>query len=172
MPSRELLRDLLRHMEWADARVWAAVPTEEPADPRLHRLLLHIHTVQFAFLTIWRGGDLNEVFNRASAASSRLADVVSWAHTYYPQAYAFLDALHDEGLAQPVEMPWAAEVTNILGRVPGVTTLAETVVQVTSHSTYHRGQVNLCLRDLGAEPPLVDYIAWLWNGRPAAEWKA
>lgn len=171
MPSRELLRDLLRHMEWADARVWAAVPLDEPADSRLHRLLLHIHTVQFAFLTIWRGGDLNDVFTRVNALS-RLADVVSWARTYYPQAYTFLDATDDQRLTLPVEMPWAAQVTNMLGRVPGVTTMAETVVQVTSHSTYHRGQVNLCLRDLGAEPPLVDYIAWLWNGRPDAEWKA
>jgi uncharacterized damage-inducible protein DinB len=127
--------------------------------------------VQFAFLTIWRDGDLNEVFNRANAAS-RLADVSSWARTYYPQAYAFLEATTDDRLAQPVEMPWAAQVAKMIGRVPGVTTMAETVVQVTSHSTYHRGQINLCLRDLGAEPPLVDYIAWLWNGRPAAEWKA
>ena len=36
-----------------------------------------------------------------------------------------------------------------------------------SHSTYHRGQVNARLREIGAEPPLVDYIAWLWFDRPA-----
>jgi uncharacterized damage-inducible protein DinB len=171
MPSRELLRDLLRHMEWADAAVWAAVPSDEPADTRLHRLLLHIHTVQYAFLTIWRAGDLMDVFNRANALR-RLADVVGWARGYYPQAYAFVDAADEARLVQPVEMPWAAQVTATLGRTPGVTTMAETMLQVTSHSTYHRGQVNLCLRDLGAEPPLVDYIAWLWNGRPDAEWKS
>jgi uncharacterized damage-inducible protein DinB len=42
--------------------------------------------------------------------------------------------------------------------------------QVTSHSTHHRGQVNARLRALGGEPPLVDYIAWVWFGKPAADW--
>jgi uncharacterized damage-inducible protein DinB len=40
------------------------------------------------------------------------------------------------------------------------------------HSTYHRGQVNARLRELGIEPPLTDYIAWIWFGRPEAEWPA
>ena len=48
--------------------------------------------------------------------------------------------------------------------------MAETCLQVCSHSTYHRGQVNARLREIGAEPPLVDYIAWLWFERPAADW--
>ncbi len=51
-------------------------------------------------------------------------------------------------------------------------TLAETVLQITSHTTYHRGQVNMRLRELGAEPPLTDFIAWIWLGRPEAEWEA
>jgi uncharacterized damage-inducible protein DinB len=38
------------------------------------------------------------------------------------------------------------------------------------HTVYHRGQVNARVRALGGEPPLVDYIAWLWLGRPAPEW--
>ncbi len=42
--------------------------------------------------------------------------------------------------------------------------------QVANHSTYHRGQVNRSLRQLGGEPPLVDYIAWVWFGKPKAEW--
>jgi len=42
---------------------------------------------------------------------------------------------------------------------------------VALHSLYHRGQVNARLREVGGTPPLVDYIAWLWFGRPAAEWK-
>ena len=69
-----------------------------------------------------------------------------------------------------MELPWAAGLTKRFGREPAPATLAETAFQVASHSTYHRGQVNTRLRELGAEPPLVDYIAWLWLGRPAAEW--
>jgi uncharacterized damage-inducible protein DinB len=72
----------------------------------------------------------------------------------------------------PLAMPWAAQIAERLGRSIGTTTIGEACFQVTSHSTYHRGQVNARLRELGAEPPLVDYIAWLWFDRPAAEWKA
>ena len=44
--------------------------------------------------------------------------------------------------------------------------------QVASHSTYHRGQVNARLREVGGTPPLVDYIAWIWFGRPAPNWSS
>jgi uncharacterized damage-inducible protein DinB len=53
-----------------------------------------------------------------------------------------------------------------------MTTLGETMLQIASHSTHHRAQNNSQLRELGAKPPLVDYIAWLWSGRPDAEWPA
>ena len=167
--SRELVRDLLHHMEWADARVWSSVPTDAPVDGRMRQLLLHIHVVQYAFLTIWNAGDVNAIFQRANAMQS-LDEIRAWAREYYPQAHALLDALADERLGQPVQMPWAAQIAEYLGGAPGITTLGETMLQVTSHSTYHRGQVNARLRELGAEPTLVDYIAWLWSGRPAAAW--
>jgi uncharacterized damage-inducible protein DinB len=169
MYSRVLLRDLLWHMEWADARVWAAVPAVR--DDRLHQLLVHVHTVQRAFLTIWTRGDVNAVFTAAQQLSNP-ADAASWARSYYPEAHAFLDSVTADHFNDLIQMPWAAEITGVLGRPPHPTTLAETVFQVTSHSTYHRGQVNVRLRELGVEPPLVDYIAWLWSGRPAAEWRA
>ena len=171
MFSRDLLRDLLHHMEWADARVWTAVAHAQPADPRLQQLLTHIHTVQHAFLTIASGGDVNAVLQRGNALQA-LPDLLTWARSYYPQAYAFLETAVQERLAEAIEMPWAAELTTVLGRPPAPTTVGETWFQVTSHTTYHRGQVNARLRDLGIEPPLVDYIAWLWGGRPAAEWPA
>ncbi|MGH9902557.1 MAG: DinB family protein, partial [Pyrinomonadaceae bacterium] len=57
-----------------------------------------------------------------------------------------------------------------IGRAPATTTAGETALQVVLHGTYHRGQVNARLKEVGGVPPLVDYIAWLWLGRPAAEW--
>ena len=32
------------------------------------------------------------------------------------------------------------------------------------------GQINARLREIGGEPPLVDYIAWIWLGRPTVNW--
>jgi uncharacterized damage-inducible protein DinB len=57
-----------------------------------------------------------------------------------------------------------------LGRAPEMTTVGETVLQVAMHSQYHRGQINARLRQLEVETPLVDYIAWIWLGRPSPQW--
>jgi uncharacterized damage-inducible protein DinB len=48
--------------------------------------------------------------------------------------------------------------------------VVEAMLQVVMHSGYHHGQVNARLRELGAEPPLTDYIVWLWFDRPPAQW--
>jgi hypothetical protein len=34
---------------------------------------------------------------------------------------------------------------------------------------YHRGQVATRLRERGGEPPLTDFIAWIWMHRPAPD---
>jgi uncharacterized damage-inducible protein DinB len=167
---RDVLRDLVRHMEWADARVWHATPATEPDDARLKLLLGHIHVVQRAFLTIWTRGDVGLVLQKGEQLAS-LAEIRQWAQPYYGEAHAFLDSVSDAELAEIVEMPWAQQIADYLGHRPGPTTVAETMFQVTSHSTYHRGQVNTRLRELNVTPPLVDYIAWLWGNRPAAEWR-
>src|SRR3712207_8793108 len=41
----------------------------------------------------------------------------------------------EEDLARPAVMPWASGFAEYLGREPAVTTLAETMTQVTLHST-------------------------------------
>ena len=167
MYSLELLRDLYRHMEWADGNIWESVRhvEERPLDERLRALLLHLHTVQQAFLRIWTKQPL--AFPRESEFAT-LAALREWSLPYYAEVHAFLDAVPEANLDVVVPLPWAGELARHLGREPHTPTLRETIFQVTSHSTYHRGQVNARLRELGVEPRLVDYIAWIWFGRPAA----
>ena len=38
------------------------------------------------------------------------------------------------------------------------------------HSTYHRGQVAMRLKEMNVIPPLSDYIVWLWYGSPSHVW--
>jgi uncharacterized damage-inducible protein DinB len=167
------LIELYRHMEWADSSVWQAVralPAAAAAsDKRLHVLLYHIHMVQHAFVAAWRGVPAD---HRQPEDFVDLAAIESWARSYYQDVFGRLATLTGADLARPLALPWAGMLVEYLGRQPGETTLGETVFQVTSHSTYHRGQVNVRLRDLGGEPPLVDYIAWLWFDRPAPVWAA
>jgi uncharacterized damage-inducible protein DinB len=161
----DALRELYRHMEWADATVWRALLAHPPAarDDRLRNLLLHLHTVQRAFLDVWTGQPL-AFPNRDDFPD--VAAVQRWSQPTYAAAHRFLQSLDPDALGRPVILPWSAQLTAKFGRVPETPTLAETIFQVTSHSTYHRGQVNARLREIGGEPPLVDYIAWIWFGRP------
>jgi uncharacterized damage-inducible protein DinB len=170
MYPRAVLRELLNHMEWADARVWAAVPRTAPEDARLHQLLSHIHTTQQAFLAIWTQADVAAVFREAASAAT-LSALEAWARPYYAKAHAHLDAVTADHLNNLIVMPWADQISAALGHPPGPTTFAETIFQVTSHSTYHRAQVNTRLKELGVTPPLVDYIVWLWSERPKPEWR-
>jgi uncharacterized damage-inducible protein DinB len=152
-------------MAWADASVWRAVLGHPPAegDARLRNLLLHLHFVQRAFLHVWTS---RPVVLPGEAESGDIASVHAWAQPYSAELDAFFDRLDPAALTTPVEMPWIAEYEQQMGRRFAKPTLAETMFQVTSHSTYHRGQVNARLREIGGEPPLVDFIAWVWFGKP------
>jgi uncharacterized damage-inducible protein DinB len=162
------LRELLRHMEWADSKVWSAVLSHPAAsrDTRLVDLLLHLHGVQRAFLEMWRSTPFR-IPPRSDFPD--VASVHAAAQPYYAELEDFLATIDDASLDRVIDMPWLAEFERRTGRNFERPTLAETIFQVTSHSTYHRGQVNARLREVGGEPPLVDYIAWVWFGRPAPE---
>jgi uncharacterized damage-inducible protein DinB len=171
MITRDFLREAFRHMEWADATVWAAVPRGGAPDERLRHLLVHIHTVQRVFHVAWNGGTKSDAI-RMPDSFATLDDVREWARPGYQDLNAFLSSVDHSRLNAPFEMPWAKQLEATLGRPPGVSTLADTCFQVASHSTYHRGQVNARLRELAVEPPLVDYIAWIWFERPDPVWTA
>jgi uncharacterized damage-inducible protein DinB len=166
----DFLRQLCRHMEWADAEVWRAVMAHEPAgaDRRLGDLLTHLHLVQRLFLVVWQKQPFDPTRGRPEFATA--ADLRAWAQTYYAEAHTFLDTLDKPALTGEVSMPWVKSFEAQTGRTFSTPTLGETIFQVTSHSTYHRGQVNARLREVGGAPPLVDYIAWIWFGRPEPNW--
>lgn len=163
------LHDLFRHMAWADGRVWSAIlatPSTE-GDALLREKLWHIHLVQRAFLSIWSGTapDYREL-----STFPDLRALQQWGRTYHDEVRPFLGTLEEPALGQPVRLPWAAQLAATFGKDAADPTLRETLLQVAMHSTYHRGQVNTRLRELGGDPPLVDYIAWIWISRPTAEW--
>lgn len=168
MITTALVTDLFRHMEWADASVWRAVGASDAArhDANLRERLYHLHLVQRAFLRTWRG----EQYDAPYPTFDDTLSLGAWARTCYPEAFSHVESLADPDLARPMPLPWAARVARRLGQPPAVTSVGETMLQVAMHSTYHRGQVNSRLREIGGEPPLVDYIAWTWFGRPAPEW--
>ena len=165
------IRDLFRHMAWADALVWRATLAEPRAasDSVVRHRLFHIHFVQRGFLAVWR--DPSPGVPDAPAFTEAVA-LAAWGRRYHEEVAAYLDAVDALVLDEPIDIPWAGHVVGPSGRPVGPVTRAQTMLQVASHSTHHRGQVNARLRDLGSEPPLTDFIVWLWLGKPAPVWPA
>lgn len=162
--------DFFRHMEWADATVWSAVLASEaaPADTRLRDLLYHSHLVQRAFLRAWRGQPADLPY----PTFDHLPALMAWGRTFHDDAMPLVASWTPGVLTEPMPVPWASAVEQVIGRPPAMTTRGETVLQVAMHTHYHRGQITMRLREIGVAPPLVDYIAWLWFGRPAPAWPA
>ena len=169
MYQQELLRQLCAHMEWADARVWSAILGVEEAcqDQRLRDRLHHLHETQQAYLGMWTGQP-----PRSAESADSLAAVYEWAQTFYAASRSFVDVTGAPALAEPVSGVFVERMRQYLGPPQGTVTLGDTVMQVVTHTTHHRGQVMTRLRELGGTPPLVDYVIWLWTGTPAAAWDA
>lgn len=169
MNNLETLGELFRHMEWADAEVWAATIAhrEVAEDARLKERLYHIHMVQRAFLKVWQGAELKLL--KPDDFPDMWA-LLGWARDNYAEFSEYTGGLGKMDLERPIVMPWIEMFEARLGRKAEAPTFHETLIQVAMHSAYHRGQVSTRLRETGAEPPLTDFIVWVWMARPEPHW--
>jgi uncharacterized damage-inducible protein DinB len=168
--TRADVMQLFHHMEWADSVIWSSVEATEAArqDPVVMERLHHVHLVQRIYLQMWlrkpdRGREL--------ASFEGLSALHDWAQDYYRELRTFLGTLNDTTLGAPVEFPWADELVKWFGEVRPAT-IHETMIQVAMHTSHHRGQLCTMVRQLGGTPPLVDFIGWIWMGKPEPSWQS
>lgn len=163
------IRDLLSHAEWSDSVLWKTVVASREAatDAKVLGWLHHIHTVQQAFLALWLGREVKWVELAEFSDAEALAQ---WGRKGHSAMETFLSRADDPQLDRVLEIPWSSHFEARWGRPMAPVSLDQSIVQVAMHSAHHRGQVAARLRRLEVEPPLFDYIAWLWFGRPAPEW--
>jgi uncharacterized damage-inducible protein DinB len=100
---------------------------------------------------------------------SNLKSICLWARQFYKVVSAHFDGLTETHLKLKVEFPWAAQITKRFGSVVPAT-VGDSILQLALHTSYHRGQVALRLREAGGEPPLTDFIAWIWMERRTPDW--
>lgn len=163
------MENLLNHMVWADAEVWKKVVPFEAAqnDERIKKLLYHLHQVQYAFYFLWY--ELPMEIPKPEEFSD-LKSIANWGFDYQQKLNDFLSSSTPDENKKVIQIPWSVFIERKIKQKVIPATLEETMLQVASHSTYHRGQINARFRELGGDPASVDLIVWVWLGKPKAEW--
>ena len=92
------------------------------------------------------------VLDPAEIAALRADVVVGYAK--------YLSRLDEPALAEPIEYTNSAGLTF-------QTACGDILIHVALHGQYHRGKINLLLRQAGADPAPADYIGYV-RGTPAA----
>lgn len=168
MMTRDDVLQLFTHMEWADAAIWNAVnSTPAQRDRTVMERLHHIHVVQHIYLKMWLGSPEP---GRELADFADLSEIQNWARANYAALATYIGDIDPSTLASPVAFPWAGELVKWFGEARPAT-VQETIIQVAMHTAHHRGQLCTLIRQLGGEPPLVDFVGWLWMGKPEPQWQ-
>lgn len=156
MDSPALVRRLFTHLTWADELLWSALATERPGDVDVWREYSHIIGAEEVWLS------------RIESRASRLPvwpqvgrDELRVAREQVAAGYTrFLGALTVESLDADVSY------RNTAGAA-FTTKLVDILVHVALHGQYHRGKINLLLRQADVDPVPTDYISFV-RGAPAA----
>ncbi len=160
MNSPERIRQLMEHNYWARDRQFEAAATltaEQFLRPMgnsfssLRDTLGHLVAVEWIWLERWRGRSARSL--QSADAFSNLKTLAERWNVVEIQMRGFLGKLDSQSLASPVTY------TNLRGEL-WTYPLEEMIAHVFTHQTYHRGQVTMILRLLGAKPPMVDYLKW------------
>jgi|SRR5579872_5080525 len=128
--------------------------------------LVHIVSGEWGWLTIWKESALTsefvtELWDRIGVTFDPKAycDIASvrlkWAEVEREQI-EFVNGVTDESLARMLPI----RTTHL--------SLGHLMQHMANHSTYHRGQVSLMMRQLGAQPVATDFARFLLVGRGAA----
>ncbi|MFB6230580.1 MAG: DinB family protein [Salinibacter sp.] len=152
-PARDLgdFASLFRHARWANSRVLSAMQDADAEPGRAVELLSHLLRVQdmwrgrvegtgHADLSLWVDEDLAACAERAGASARR------W------------EALLER--CSPEDLDRAVAYVNSEG-TPFETPLRDILTHVVNHSTHHRAQIALVLREAGVAPPSTGYIFYV-----------
>ena len=156
--SLSLVNELINYNYWARDRhlqACAAITEEQflrplgSSFPSIRDTLAHLVAVEWLWLERWRGRSPRcllspEEFPTVAAVSERWRIVESEMRQY-------LASLNEETLERPVTY------VNPKGQT-WTYTLWRMMLHLLNHQSYHRGQVATLLRQLGIQPPEVDFL--------------
>jgi uncharacterized damage-inducible protein DinB len=158
----EQLRVLVAYNRWANLRLLeaaAALDHEElerdlcASFRSLHGTLIHILWGERGWLHFWKQGAFV-----SEPRPGEYPDLTALRSAWNHHEQTYTDYLHELTQAD-LDAPRELDDHRY--------TLGELVQHTLTHSTHHRGQVTLLLRQLGHEPPCTDYRDFLTDMRMA-----
>jgi uncharacterized damage-inducible protein DinB len=170
--TKDEIQLLYEYDRWANDRVLQAASTLSVEKftrdlggsfPSVRDTLVHIVSSEWAWLKIWKEPSLSSTF---------LTDLWTGLDAQFPKdAFPDIAAVRLRWVeVEGEQVEFVNRVTNeSLGRMLSIRTkeisLAHLMQHLANHSTYHRGQVSLMMRQLGAEPVATDFAHFLLEGR-------
>lgn len=154
MELLEKVRHLWDHTYWADARLLQAIRAGANTDPDILREYAHLIATE----EIWLARIEQRTPRTVVWPALSLAEVQSLREQ--------TEAAYKAYLKQAVDLSAPVTYTNSAGQ-QFTNTVGDILLHAALHGQYHRGKVNLLLRQAGHEPAATDYIAFV-RGVPAA----
>lgn len=156
MNLSDKIHALWDHLFWADSRLFDALKSNELTNDNAYREFAHIIGSEETWL---------------SRLQKRTAHTSVWPDLKQTELEQQMGVIHNayEGyLADLGEKDLETNIsyTNSAGKQFS-NSISDILLHVALHSQYHRGKINLILRESGQEPVPVDYIAFV-RGVPAA----
>jgi uncharacterized damage-inducible protein DinB len=173
--NKEDIQLLYEYDRWANNRVFQAVSRLSAEQftrdlggsyRSVRDALVHIIAGEWGWLAYWK---------EPSQSAAFLTDLKERRDTLFnPDAFPNVAALRQKWAE--VEKEQAGFVNSLTNETLGKmlpfratqVRLAHLMQHLANHSTYHRGQVSLLMRQLGAEPVATDFHVFLVEGRREA----
>jgi uncharacterized damage-inducible protein DinB len=149
-----LLEDLARHQAWADTAHWKALHDNSSLleDLEIRKRLNHM-VGALRLLTALARGETADPAGMKDIEAGQLEEALAKANAELIEALNTIDLEKMIALPRGPQGPWEAPAGVLL-------------LQAITHSQHHRGQNASRMRQLGATPPMTDFVVWYALGRP------
>jgi len=153
--NAEALLDLARHQTWADAAHWKALRenTKLLEDAEIRTRLNHMVMAVKMLTMLARGETPDAAVKKEIDSVDELEAAMGKAHADLAAMLGTVDLEKMIALPRGPKGPFEAPAGVLL-------------LQAITHSQHHRGQNASRMRQLGATPPMTDYVIWYALGRP------
>jgi len=153
--NAELLQDLARHQAWADTAHWKTLHENSALleDAEIRKRLNHMVTALRMLTALAQGETPDPSGMTEIEPAGQLEAALGKANAQLIEALNTIDLQKMIALPRGPKGPWEAPAGVLL-------------LQAIMHGQHHRGQNASRIRQLGATPPMTDFVVWYALGRP------